>query len=282
MELNKKILKNDFSFASFIPLCHKNRKPKYGGSDLNQRVSILLSIACDDVNPCAIDPTKASCMANTDGGICPPVEGLQYLSVAPANLTTDVVKACGEYRREIVFQMPNGAPEDGYIVQRVENEFTNFSGSTDDDQCHPPDSDHTVFYELFGPIAKGKGVPYGYGCRQSISWENGELQGTINDEGTIVYMLDTNFYRNSYTAEGEYKATFSAQYYTFDEMGDYLPSGYHGSYWDARPQSGHACSSEKIDLDEDEDIPPPFIDGRSTVDRIMHFKWNCCVNGEIE
>lgn len=184
--------------------------------------------------------------------------------------------------------MPGGAPEDGYVVQKVELDYR-ASLDDADDECVEPISEHVLFYELIGPIAKGKKVPYGYGCNDQIYFVNDEIEAPKDEEGKVVYWFDHNRRRYSMVSDGYQKWKFNAKFYSFEEMEGYLPSdsvinddGEMRRFWGIQPNyAGYACASEVLDLNTQSGDPaPPFWDENGSVERVMEFKWDCCNNGE--
>ena len=189
---------------------------------------------------------------------------------------------CGFYRRELVFQMPEGAPKRGFVVQRVvtsrEGHTLNPAAFTQDleekpNVCYDPglEEDAEIVWELFGPIEKCEKSPYALKCGAYSEDGNGNLIPPRGAGGEPVYQRDLNLIAQFPTSEGVVVHDFQASYYTEEEMGTYWPTGMDGAaYWQPYPPfniCGHIDGNG-----------PPFWNNipKPRLERRIKVSWECC------
>lgn len=256
---------------------------------------LLLPIfGCEDV--CKKNPGAAGCLSDLpprDGGldagdstVCGTTVTSERLFVKSLELDNgeDVeVGYCGFYRRDLVFQMPDRAPQRGFIVQRVEKYL---EGHTQDPDAFREnlesepnagydgeEGESEIIWELFGPIERCQVSPYAVPCRGPYNEVNGVLQPSRTPDGDPIFSRDINFINQFPTAMGVVVYEFQASYYTEQEMGTYWPTGANGGYWgvaDPRfsdPICGHVGGEG-----------PPFWDDlpKNRLTRRIKVSWDCC------
>lgn len=222
---------------------------------------------CPDgrVAACNDDPTRPECVV--DGGVA----GELTYRTHPRRVGSDFVPVqigpCGGYLREIDWQMPDGAPEDGYIVQRIQASWSGVCAARDQDVLRTcaervpepcTDDDGRASYP---PVEVEFWEAWAIGRGAVTPSDDGESDDTWSAEPQAV-------------PEGWFEVIGEARYYAGRDLGDERP-GAEGSPWDRHP--GPPMNNRLPTTA----VEPDFwrADARRGIVRRVALSWRCCPPG---
>lgn len=230
-------------------------------------LALLLGACQTPVERCNAHPEDPACIP--DAGT---VGGLTYRSVLTElddGRTADVVLGlCGNFTREVVWLMPDGAPADGFVVQQVDIEST--------DRCTLIPRDDSLDYldmctdpptvENLPPRCVRGDEPL-FDRSDIRFWEAFPMKA-----GAVRYIrTDLWEFFPQAVAEGQATITGAARFYTDAELGDEHPD-----------EPGNPFRTDPFIVGESL-LPstvrePAFwrADRRQTLDRMMRVSWQCC------
>lgn len=219
-------------------------------------------------------------MPSDDGEGCGPWDGVQYLTSSSDDQMA-FVGECGAYQRVVSFQMPAGAPDDGFIVQRVESRLKALEPNAQG-VCDVATVRESILYELF-PIRKGDVSPFEYLCDvvPQLDTDGHFVPGRLHPDGSTRWLHDTNRIGGVGNSDGTVRYVFDAHFYSVGALGTYEPfRDVDGvAYWRSwrSEQAGDLCSATFDSEEEEAEFGPEFWDPKArNVHRVIEVDWACC------